>query len=213
MKIEVWSDFVCPFCYIGKRHLEKALEQFPHRDEVTVEFKSYQLDSEVEYDPETNFYETFSKLKGMPLDQVKEMNEQVRQIAAQVGLTYHFDTMKYANTFDAHRVAQFAEEQGKGKEITERFLHAYFTESELLSDHETLIKLANEVGLEKEVVKEVLEQNKYSQEVQNDIELARQIGVQGVPFFVFDQKYAVSGAQPIETFQQALEQTWKEKQV
>ena len=213
MKIEVWSDFVCPFCYIGKRHLEKALEQFPHRDEVTVEFKSYQLDSEVEYDPETNFYDTFSKLKGMPLDQVKEMNEQVRQIAAQVGLTYHFDTMKYANTFDAHRVAQFAEEQGKGKEITERFLHAYFTESELLSDHETLIKLANEVGLEKEVVKEVLEQNKYSQEVQNDIELARQIGVQGVPFFVFDQKYAVSGAQPIETFQQALEQTWKEKQV
>ena len=101
VKIEIWSDFVCPFCYIGKRKLEQALEKFPHRDKVEVQFKSYQLDPDAKYDPELTFYETFSKLKGMPLDQVKVMNEQVRQHAEQVGLTYHFDTMKYANTFDA----------------------------------------------------------------------------------------------------------------
>lgn len=212
MKIEIWSDFVCPFCYIGKRKLEQALEKFPHRDKVEVQFKSYQLDPDAKYDPELTFYETFSKLKGMPLDQVKVMNEQVRQHAEQVGLTYHFDTMKYANTFDAHRVAQYAKENGKGDEWTERLFYAHFTESKLISDHETLINLANEVGLDESEVKDVLETNKFTEEVESDIEMARNIGVQGVPFFVFNRKYAVSGAQPTETFLAALEKVWEEEQ-
>ncbi|MBP2079327.1 DsbA family oxidoreductase [Oceanobacillus polygoni] len=212
MKIEVWSDFVCPFCYIGKRRLENAMEKFPHKEQITLEYKSYQLDPTAEHIPGKNFYETFSELKGIPLEQVKTMNQQVGQQAASVGLTYNFDDMKYANTFDAHRVAKYAEEQGKGKEVTERFLHAYFAESELLSDYDTLIKLATEVGLDKEEVEHVLQSDKYRNKVNEDIDVARQIGVQGVPFFVFNEKYAVSGAQPPEVFEEVLTKVWEEEQ-
>ncbi|AXI07953.1 disulfide bond formation protein DsbA [Oceanobacillus zhaokaii] len=211
MKIEVWSDFVCPFCYIGKRRLENAMQQFEHSDDITVEYKSYQLDPTAKHIPGKDFYETFSELKGIPLDQVKVMNNQVGQQAAAEGLTYNFDTMQYANTFDAHRVAKYATKLGKGKEITERFLHAYFTESRLMSDHDTLIELAAEVGLNKEEVKEILQSNDYMKAVQNDITVARQIGVQGVPFFVFNEKYAVSGAQPAEVFSEVLEKVWEEE--
>ncbi|WP_010651837.1 DsbA family oxidoreductase [Oceanobacillus massiliensis] len=211
MKIEVWSDFVCPFCYIGKRRLEKAMEQFSHRDQVTVQFKSYQLDPTAKHIPGKDFYETFSELKGMPLDQVKAMNRQVAQQAAGVGLKYNFDDMKYANTFDAHRVAKYADEQGKGKEVTERFLHAHFTESQLLSDRETLVKLAEEVGLNPAEVDNVVNSDKYRNRVNEDIDVAHQIGVQGVPFFVFNEKYAVSGAQPVEVFSEVLEKVWEEE--
>ncbi|MFD1850831.1 DsbA family oxidoreductase [Oceanobacillus bengalensis] len=211
MKIEVWSDFVCPFCYIGKRRLEHAMEKFAHRDKVTVEYKSYQLDPTAKHIPGKDYYETFSELKGIPLEQVKVMNQQVAEQATTVGLTYHFDTAKYANTFDAHRVAKFAETKGKGKEITERFLHAYFTESKLMSDHQTLVELAGEVGLNKEDVKHVLDANLHAKNVREDINEARQIGVQGVPFFVFNEKYAVSGAQPEEVFSEVLEKVWEEE--
>ena len=212
MKIEVWSDFVCPFCYIGKRRLETALEAFPNKESVTVEYKSYQLDPTARHIPGKDFYETFSELKGMPLGQVKTMNHQVGEQAKTVGLDYRFDAMQYANTFDAHRVAQFAIKNGKGNEITERFLYAYFTESELLSDHDTLVKLADQVGLDGDEVKKLLQSEKYSQQVNEDIDVARQIGVQGVPFFVFNEKYAVSGAQPSEVFTEVLEKVWEEEE-
>ncbi|WP_085993495.1 DsbA family oxidoreductase [Oceanobacillus senegalensis] len=211
MKIEVWSDFVCPFCYIGKRKLEHAMEKFPSKDRIVVYYKSYQLDPNAKHIPGKDFYETFSELKGIPLEQVTAMNNQVAQQATKVGLTYNFDTMKYCNTFDAHRVAKLAEEKGKNKEITERFLHAYFTQSRLLSDHDTLIELAGEVGLDKNEVKDVLESNRFSKDVREDINVAQQIGVQGVPFFVFNEKFAVSGAQPEEVFSEVLEKVWEEE--
>jgi len=212
MKIEVWSDFVCPFCYIGKRRLENALHEFEHCDAVTIEYKSYQLDPTARHIPGKDFYETFSELKGMPLDQVKTMNQQLAQQAASIGLEYNFDDMKYANTFDAHRVAKYAEKHGKGKEITERFLYAYFTESELMSDHVTLIRLASEVGLNTDEVADVLNTEKFRNRVKEDIDVAHQIGVQGVPFFVFNEKYAVSGAQPTEVFAEVLMKVWQEEQ-
>ncbi len=187
------------------------MEQFPHRENVTVEYKSYQLDPSAKHIPGKDFYETFSQLKGMPLEQVKVMNQQVGQQAASVGLTYNFDDMKYANTFDAHRVAKYADEQGKGKEITERFLYAYFTESELMSDPDTLIRLAGEVGLDTKEVEEVVHSDKYKNRVNEDIDVAKQIGVQGVPFFVFNEKYAISGAQPEEVFLEVFEKVWKEE--
>ncbi|OZU88983.1 disulfide bond formation protein DsbA [Virgibacillus indicus] len=211
MKIEVWSDFVCPFCYIGKRRLENAMNDFSNRDAITVEYKSYQLDPTAEYVPGESFYETFSNKKGMPIDQVKAMNQQLKQQAEEVGLDYNFDDMKHANTFDAHRVAKLAAEQGKGKEMTERLLYAYFTESKLISDHATLVELAEEVGLSKEDVEHVLTENNYTKAVQADIDIAQQIGVQGVPFFVFNEKYAVSGAQPPEVFSEVLEKVWEEE--
>ncbi|WP_156290286.1 DsbA family oxidoreductase [Oceanobacillus salinisoli] len=211
MKIEIWSDFVCPFCYIGKRRLEHAMEKFEHNDRIAIEYKSYQLDPNAKHIPGKDFYETFSELKGMPLDQVKAMNGQVAKQAESVGLTYHFDSMKYANTFDAHRVAKYAEEKGKGKEITERFLYAYFTESKLMSDYDTLVSLAGELGLDEQEVREVLETNRYAKDVREDLNVAHQIGVQGVPFFVFNEKYAVSGAQPEEVFSEVLEKVWEEE--
>lgn len=211
MKIEVWSDFICPFCYIGKRRLERALDEFSNKESVTIEYMCYQLDPAAKHIPGKDFYETFSELKGIPLEQVKQMNYQVAEQARTVGLDYRFDTMKYANTFDAHRVTKFAEKKGKGNEIAERFLHAYFTESELLSDHETLAKLAGEAGLDTTEVKEMLKTEKYSLQVNEDIDIARQIGVQGVPFFVFNEKYALSGAQPSEVFSEVLEKVWEEE--
>ncbi|MBY7142227.1 DsbA family oxidoreductase [Virgibacillus sp. NKC19-3] len=211
MKIEVWSDFVCPFCYIGKRRLEKAIEDFPQKDDVTIEYKSYELDPNAEVNPGLNMHEYLATKKGMSVEQAKNMNESLGEQAAEVGLTYNFDTMQHTNTFDAHRVAQYATGQGKGKEMTERLLHAYFTESKLISDHETLTALAEEVGLNGDEVTALLEVNNYANHVRGDEEQAREIGVQGVPFFVFNEKYAVSGAQPAEVFTEVLEQVWEEE--
>lgn len=212
MKVEIWSDFICPFCYIGKRRFEQALEKFSHCDQVEVKFKSYQLDPDAKYIPGKNFAETFSELKGMPLEQVYAMNKQVADQAKEVGLTYHFDTMKYSNTFDAHRMVKLAATKGKEQELAERLFQAYFTKSELLSDKNTLIQIAEEIGLDKEDVENVLDSCKYRNKVNEDIDLAKQLGVQGVPFFVFNEKYAVSGAQPEETFTQVLEKVWEEEQ-
>ncbi|WP_152656106.1 DsbA family protein [Oceanobacillus sp. CFH 90083] len=212
MKVEIWSDFVCPFCYIGKRRFEHALQKFPQRDQVAVQYRSYQLDPTASYIPEKNYAETFSELKGISLEQVYAMNKQVADQATEVGLTYHFDTMKYSNTFDAHRIAKLAAENDKGLELTERFFQAYFTDSELISDKNTLIRLAEEIGLDRKDTEQVLDGCKFRNKVNEDIDLAKQLGVQGVPFFVFNEKYAVSGAQPEQTFTQVLEKVWQEEQ-
>ncbi len=211
MKIEVWSDFVCPFCYIGKRRMETALEDFPHKEKVCVVYKSYELDPDADRNPEMNMHELIAKKFGMSVEKAKKMNEDIGKQAEEVGLTYNFDHMKSTNTFDAHRLAQYAAKHGKGKEITERLLYAYFTESKLISNHETLIELANEEGLDPKEVGKLLELNKYANVVREDEDQAQQIGVQGVPFFVFNEKYAVSGAQSTEAFKEVLEKVWEEE--
>lgn len=211
MKIEVWSDFVCPFCYIGKRKMESALENFTHKNDVTIEYKSYELDTDAEKKPGMKMHELLAKKYGMTVEKAKQMNEDIGKQAAEVGLTYNFDDMQHTNTFDAHCVAKFAGKQGKGKEMTERLLHAYFTESKLISDHTTLIELAGEVGLDVNKTANVLKSDMYATHVREDEEQARQIGVQGVPFFVFNEKYAVSGAQSAEAFSEVFEKVWEEE--
>lgn len=211
MRIDVWSDFVCPFCYIGKRLLEQAIEQLPEEEEIDVHYRSYQLDPDAQYDPGKTFTETFSELKNIPAEQVIAMNRQISERAKEVGLDYNFDDMKYSNTFDAHRLFHYASEAGKAKEITELLFYAYFTESRLLSDRDTLLELAEEVGLEREKVEQVLQSDQYADEVNRDIRLAYQIGVRGVPFFVFNNKYAVSGAQPLEVFVEVLNKVLEEE--
>ena len=211
MKIEIWSDFVCPFCYIGNKHLENALEKFDHTDKVEIEYKSYQLDPTAKHLPGKTMEETLSELKGMPLAQVKQMNKQVEASAQAVGLTFNNDTAKYANTFDAHRLFHYAKTIGKGNELDERLKKAYFTDSLLISDFDTLVTLADEVGVSKEEARAVLNSNHYADEVNAEISEASQIGVRGVPFFVFDRKYAISGAQPEEIFTKTLETVWAEK--
>lgn len=211
VKIEVWSDFVCPFCYIGKRRLEFALGQFPHKDNVSVEYKSYELAPDAETYSGKGIHQVMADKFGMSLEKAKSSNEELGKQAAELELTYNFDFMKPTNTFDAHRVAKYATEHGKGKDLTERLLKAYFTDSELISDHTTLVRLANEIGLNGNEVSELLKVDDYALHVRADEEQARQIGVQGVPFFVFNEKYAVSGAQPTETFTEVLEKVWQEE--
>lgn len=211
MKIEVWSDYVCPFCFIGKRQLEKALEAFAHQSFVMVEYKSYQLDPEAKYIPGKDFYEVFSEMKGISLSQAKTMNEQVKEQAKTAGLDYRFDTMKYANTFDAHRLAHYAHTKSLGSEMTEQLLLAYFIESEVISDRRTLIKIAEKIGLDKEEAEEVLATERYKRQVNEDLEMAKQLGIQGVPFFVFNEKYALSGVQSPEVLSKVLEKVWEEE--
>jgi predicted DsbA family dithiol-disulfide isomerase len=212
MKIEVWSDYVCPFCYIGKRRLEVALDQFPHRDQVEVEFKSFELDPNSPKNIGQNIHEVLAKKYGMSVGKAKEANQGVGQQAATVGLKFNFDEMKPTNTFDAHRLAKFAKTQGKEAAVSEMLLHAYFTESKHIGDIETLADLAEAAGLNRQEVLQVLnDKEAYATDVRQDESLAQQYGVRGVPYFVINQKYAISGAQPTETFMGALQKVWEEE--
>ncbi|WP_227397189.1 DsbA family oxidoreductase [Jeotgalibacillus aurantiacus] len=210
MKIEVWSDYVCPFCYIGKRKLEKALESFEHRDQVEVVYRSFQLDPNAPLNASEDMYTTLAKKYGMSYEQAVQMTEGVVQQAKEVGLDYDFSKMKRTNTMDAHRISHFAMEQGKDKELTELLLKAYFIEGKHLGEHEELLAIAAEAGLDRDEVKSVLESDRYADAVNADIQTASQIGVTGVPFFVLESKYAISGAQPDEVFAGALKQVWDE---
>ncbi len=212
MKIEVWSDFVCPFCYVGKRHLEQALEQFPNRDQVEVEFKSFELDPNAKPYSGQSIHELLASKYGTSVEQAKQMNENVGQQAADVGLNYNFDKMKHTTTFDAHRLAKYAATVGKEKEMTEILLHSYFEEGKLISDYDVLADLAESAGMDRQEALDVLkDEKKFANDVRIDESIAQQIGVTGVPFFVINQKYSISGAQPTSTFLGALQQVWEEE--
>lgn len=212
MKIEVWSDFVCPFCYIGKRRLEEALAQFPQSDQVEVEFKSFELDPNSPIYNGRSIHEALASKYGMSIEQAKQANQGVGQQAETVGLTFNFEEMKPTNTFDAHRLAKFAMTKGKEKLVTENLLHAYFTESKLISDHETLADIAEASGIERQEALDVLQdKNAYGNDVRIDEALAQQYQITGVPFFIINQKYAISGAQPTSTFASALQKVWEEE--
>ena len=155
--------------------------------------------------------ESLSETKGMPQEQLKQMTEHLTTAAEEVNLTFRFDIAKNANTFDAHRLYQYAKSIGKGSSYTERVKKAYFTEGEVISDYNTLVKLAEEVGISKEDSLSVLQSTEYSDDVKGDIEQARQIGIQGVPFFIFNNRYAISGSQPQELFAKTLETAWAEQ--
>ena len=205
MKIEVWSDYVCPFCYIGKRHLEEAIQLAGLEDKVEVVYRAFELDPNTPATSEKSMAAVLSEKYNMSIEEAKAMTENVAAQAKAVNLIYDFEKMTPSNTFQAHRLAKFAEEAGLGEKMTERLLYAYFTEGEKIGTFETLLKLAEEVGLSKEQTKEMLHSEAFIHEVKKDIEEAGQIGVQGVPFFVIDRKYALSGAQPVTTFVEALQ--------
>lgn len=211
MKIEIWSDYVCPFCYIGKRKLEQAMNQLAHKDKIEIYYKSYELDPHAEETSDQSIHHLLAKKYDMSVEQMKQMNEKVMRKAAEVGLVYDFDIMKYTNTFDAHRLVKAAAKQGKEKEMVDRLFKAFFTEGKLISHHQTLIELATEVGMDPEKVETVLDSCKFTRHVRDDEEQATEIGVQGVPFFVFNEKYALSGAQPFEVFVEVLEKVWEEE--
>ncbi|MFB5662630.1 DsbA family protein [Alteribacillus sp. HJP-4] len=214
MKIEVWSDIVCPFCYIGKRRLEEALRQFSSADgPPQIVYRSFQLDPSAVKKRDQTVHEKLASKYGVSIDQAKAMHNQMAEQAKQVGLHYQFDTMIPANTEDAHRLSHFAKENGKMEDFMERVMKAYFTESLDIDDHETLASLAAEAGLDKENALAVLSEDAYREEVQQDQEDGLQAGVKGVPCFVFNKKYALSGAQPVEAFLQVLEKADIEEKV
>ncbi|MGM8365421.1 DsbA family oxidoreductase [Virgibacillus sp. W0181] len=211
MKAEIWMDFVCPFCYIGKRKFESALEQFPFKGNVQVEFKSYQLDPSASNHSSKSMHEALVEKYKFSLEKAEEMTANISSQAKEVGLDFNFSTMKRTNSFDAHRLMKYAQQHGKESEMIERLFHAYFTESKQIGNHATLIQLAKEVGLQGQGVKGALESNDFITAVRNDQKRAKQIGVNGVPFFVFNEKYAVSGAQPTTAFTEVLEKIWDEE--
>ncbi len=209
MKIEIWSDIMCPFCYIGKRHLEKALESFSGREEVEIEWKSYQLDPTIPmtFEEPMGVYAYLADRKGWSMEQSEQMHEHVVEMAASVGLEYNFDRAVVANSMFAHRVIQFAKEKGLGDAIEEIFFSAYFTEGRDLASVEELVSLGEQAGLEAQDVRLAIASEEMAYRVSQDIQEGVNLGVRGVPFFVFDRKYGISGAEPIQVFIDTLNQT------
>ena len=211
LKVEIWSDFVCPFCYIGKRRFEAALDKFAGKDGVEVVYRSFELDPAAPHEVPYDVHEMLARKYGMSREQAKMMNARVTEQAREVGLDYRMDEIKLTNTFDAHRLAHFAATRGRQREMTERLMKAYFTESKHIGDKETLAQLAEEVGLDRNEAKRLLESGAYSADVRADQREGAALGIRGVPFYVIDRKYGVSGAQPEEVFLRALEKAWSEK--
>ncbi|QNK55191.1 DsbA family oxidoreductase [Paenibacillus sp. PAMC21692] len=211
MKVEIWSDYVCPFCYIGKRKFESALASFEHKDSVVTELRSFELDPSTDSSLGMTTHEMLSRKYGMSLEQAKSTGDGVVQQAAAVGLTFRLDGALSLNTFNAHRLAHYAEEQGKGAAMSERLLKAYFTDNLNIDDPEQLAELADEVGLDKDAALAVLQSDSYADSVRAQEQEGSRLGIRGVPFFVIDRKYAVSGAQPPEVFLETLKKAWAER--
>lgn len=210
MEINIWSDVRCPFCYIGKKNFEKALEQFPQKDEIKVVWKSFELDPSLKTQPETNTVDYFVQSKGVSREQATQMLSHATNMAREVGLTFDFDKAVLANSFNAHRLIQMAKSKNLGDEIEEALFKAHFTDGVNIDDTESLIKIGVSIGMDQEEVRKVMESETFDYEVRQDQLDARNIGVQGVPFFVFNNKYAVSGAQPPAAFLETIEKAFAE---
>ena len=206
MKVEIWSDVVCPWCYIGKRRFERALEAFEGRDDVEVEWRSFQLNPDQPRGAVDDHSEYLARKMGASPAQIREMNERVTGLAAAEGLEYHFETYKVVNTIDAHRILHLAKAHGLGNEAHERLLRAQLVEGQLLEDPATLARLAGEIGVDEAEAADALATGAYEASVELDFTEARELGIDAVPFFVLDRKYGIAGAQPAEVFLSALRQ-------
>jgi predicted DsbA family dithiol-disulfide isomerase len=208
MQVEVWSDVVCPWCYIGKRKLETALSRFPHADQVEVVWRSFQLDPSV---PEGHTEPTLPALAakyGRSVEEMAQMQRRVEDVAAGEGLEYHLADGVSGNTLLAHQLIHLAAEHGLGGAMKERLLHAHFTEQRSVFDVESLVSLGVEVGLDADEARAALADRRYLSAVHEDIDTARALGATGVPFFVVDRTYGAAGAQPAEQLLQLLERAW-----
>jgi predicted DsbA family dithiol-disulfide isomerase len=210
MRIEVWSDVVCPWCYIGKRHLETALAAFPHRDEVQVTYRSFELDPTAPEVPVETTVESLAKKFGTDVAGARELMKRADGAAEAAGLHFQHADAPHARTVDAHRLLHLALAEGRQAELKEALLAAYFVRAENVGDHDVLRTEAVGVGLDPARVDEVLATDEYADAVAADIDQARAYGAGGVPFFVVDQRYGLSGAQPTEVFSRLLDQAWAE---
>jgi len=210
LTVEIWSDVVCPWCYIGKRRFEAALERFEHRDEITIMWRSFELDPEAAREQMGNAAERLAGKYGMTIERAQQLHAEMTERAAAEGLEYHLDVSRGGNTFDAHRMIHLAATYGHQGAAKERLMRAYFTEGEQISVWDTLVRLMAEVGVDPVEARDALSLDRFADDVREDEALAQQLGIQGVPFFVFDRRYGLSGAQPVETMLTALERAWEE---
>ncbi len=210
MRVEIWADVVCPWCYIGKRRFEEALELFRYRDDVEVVWRSYQLDAKAPSGGNQTTADYLAERFNISHDQALATIAKVTAVAATVGLEFHLDEAKRANTFDAHRLLHLATKEGRQGELHEALLRAHFMERKAIGDHDTLVQIAESVDIDPELARSALENNLYADEVHIEQQTAAELGVRGVPFFVVDRKYAISGAQSSDVFLDVLQQAWEE---
>ncbi len=201
MKIEIWSDVICPFCYLGKKHLEIALNEFSFQDNIVIEWKSFQLNPSLPSEGlDISTEEYLVQRKGMPHQQVQAMMEHLQQSGNKVGIDFRQDISIQANTFKAHRLIHYAQHSNMGSDMEEALFKAHFSQGKNIGKDEVLIDLAVSIGLERDAVSNFIKSNDLYDEVIKDINEARELGISGVPFFVIDREYAISGAQPVEIF-------------
>jgi predicted DsbA family dithiol-disulfide isomerase len=212
MQVEIWSDPVCPWCYLGKRRFERALEAFDHRDEVTVVYRSFELDPSAPPGATSPTVERLADKYGMTAGQADDAQRQMEQRAAQDGLEFRMDSLRSGNTRDAHRLLHLAKAHGVQAELAERLHRAYFTEQASIFDHSSLTELAVQAGLDRDDVIRVLGSQEYGDAVDTDEAMAQALGVNGVPLFVIDRRYGISGAQPPEVITGVLDRAWAEAQ-
>ncbi len=210
MKVDIWSDIRCPFCYVGKKNFEAALEQFPDKDKIEVTWHSFQLDPNLKTQPEISSLEYFSKAKGVSVAQAKEMYENVYKAGTAAGIQFNFDHQKVANSYRAHLLLQLAATKNLSNEAEEALFKAQLIDGKNIDDETTLIEIGKSVSLEEDVIKMALVSDDFGMEVTRDMMMAQQMGISGVPFFVINDKYGVSGAQPPAAFTEVLENSWKE---
>ena len=205
MKIEIWSDIMCPFCYIGKRHFELALKELDFEDELEIEWKSFQLDPTIpKMENHVNAYQYLADAKGISVEESKTMHDNVVASAKRVGLSYNFDKAIVANSFDAHRLIQFAKTVDKGDLAEEALFQAYFTDGIDMANIDSLKVIGLKIGLADSDLNRILHSDEYSYDVSQDIQEGQNLGLRGVPFFVIDRKFGISGAQPVEIFVETL---------
>ena len=212
MEVEIWSDVVCPWCYLGKKRFEHALADFSHPDDVQVVYRSFELDPDAPSDATTPVVDVLATKYGMSPEQAEQTQRQMEERAAADGLTFRLQDLRRGNTRDAHRVLQLAREAGRQSETMERLQRAYFTDQQSIFDHDSLARLGAEAGLDEAAVRSALESDAFADHVETDEEMARAIGATGVPLFVIDRKYGISGAQPPQTITQVLERAWAESE-
>lgn len=212
MEISIWSDFVCSFCYIGAVNLNKALAEFEHREEVVIDYKSFQLDPEAAYDPNVSYIESMAIRRRANKNKINRFVQHIETVAKDAGLKYHFDTVKNADSLPAHRLLQYAKTEGKGVEFFERLYPAVFTEGKLISDENTLIRLSREIGLDSDEVSAILaDPYSYRQGVDDDVSRAQNAGIRAVPYFLFNGKYAIAGAHTVDAYMQVLRQAYADE--
>ena len=210
MQVEIWSDVVCPWCYLGKKRFERALADFEHGDQVQVVYRSFELDPTAPQGVTTPTVERLAEKYGMSPSEADKAQRQMEERAAADGLTFRMAGLRSGNTRDAHRLLQLAKEAGLQGELMERLQRAYFSDQESVFDHAELTRLAAEAGLDRDDVAAVLASDRYTDHVETDEQMAEALGATGVPLFVIDRKYGISGAQPPETIASVLAQVWDE---